>query len=94
MKNYNNAITLALDKVSSYFYSKAQNMIQSNDKYVIREAYNKLNYIETENPKYKNTRTLMQTAHAKGTSHVLVSISNMFYFLKSEPISISCQLSY
>lgn len=59
-----------------YEYQNAENMLSSNDKYILREAYRKLKYIDDIQPNYRNVRNLMEEAHFKGTDFVLVSIEN------------------
>lgn len=64
-------------KLSEYEYNQALAMLKENkDKFTIREAYNKLSYIDRINPNYKDVRHLMDEAHALGTDYVLVSVQN------------------
>ena len=76
MVNYTNDILTALENTSAHLYSQAIGMMQTNNMYSAREAYNVFNYIERENPNYRNTRNLMQRAYELGVAHVLVSIKN------------------
>lgn len=75
-KDYNSNTVKARDNVSSHYYNKGISLLENNDKALIREAYNTLSYIEKINPNYKQTRQLMQEAHARGTAHIIVSIEN------------------
>lgn len=74
--DYNNAIAVSRENVSDYFYEKGIDLLESDDKLTIREAYNTLEYIEKINPNYEKTRELLQEAHERGIAHVIVSIEN------------------
>ena len=75
-KNYGSNIAAARENVSDYYYEKSIALLEGDDKFQIREAYNTLAYIEKINPNYENTRDLMQEAHERGTAHVIVAIEN------------------
>lgn len=75
-KNYSSNIAAARENVSDYYYEKSIALLEGDDKFQIREAYNTLAYIEKINPNYENTRDLMQEAHERGTAHVIVAIEN------------------
>ncbi|TCK68961.1 hypothetical protein DFQ05_0471 [Winogradskyella wandonensis] len=75
-KDYTKQTLAARDNVSDFFYEKGLDLLESDDKFQIREAYNTLAYIEDINPNYEKTRALMQEAHELGTAHVAVSIEN------------------
>ena len=74
--NYNNDIAVSRENVSDYFYERGIALLESDDKYTIREAYDVLDYIERINPNYEKTRELLQEAHERGIAHVIVSIEN------------------
>ena len=74
--NYSNEILDSKEKVSDYTYEKGIELLESDDKRVIREAYSTLDYLERINPNYENTRELLDEAHQRGTDYVLVSINN------------------
>ncbi len=74
--DYSNDIITAKSNVSSYFYDKGTNLLSSNDKYTIRQAYSAFSYIEKINPNYRNVKQLLNEAYEKGTIYVLVSIHN------------------
>ena len=75
-KDYNNEIAIARENVSDHFYEKGIELLESDDKSLIREAYNTLAYIENINPNYEQTRALMEEAHERGKVHVRVAIEN------------------
>ncbi|MCF6167740.1 hypothetical protein, partial [Lutibacter sp.] len=74
--NYSNDILDSKEKVSDYMYEKGIDLLESDDKRIIREAYSTLDYLERINPNYENTRELLDEAHQRGTDYVLVSINN------------------
>ncbi len=74
--DYSNEIVDYRTKVSEYKYNTAITLIDSYNKFDIREAYRMLQYIDRINPNYKDVRQLMYVAHHKGTDYVLVSIEN------------------
>jgi len=77
--DYSNEIVDARIKVSKHLYAKATSLLESNDKYAAREAYDHLSYIESINSDFKDVRQLMKTSHFKGTDFVKVSIQNDTY---------------
>lgn len=74
--DYSNDIVKSRDDVSDFMYEKGLELIESNDKYTLREAYQTFEYIEQINPNYENTRKLIQEAYERGTDYVIVSIEN------------------
>ncbi|MEP1487144.1 MAG: hypothetical protein ABJK28_01800 [Algibacter sp.] len=75
-KNYTDDIFEAKENVSDYMYEKGINLLESDDKSTIREAYNTLDYLQRINPNYENTRELLEEAHQRGTYYILVAINN------------------
>ncbi|GAA4901036.1 hypothetical protein GCM10023311_28380 [Flaviramulus aquimarinus] len=74
--NYSDDILEAKENLSDYMYEKGIDLLESDDKRIIREAYNTLEYLQRINPNYENTRELLDEAHQRGTDYVLVSINN------------------
>lgn len=74
--NYSNDILVAKENVSNYLYEKSIDLLESDNKATIRDAYNTLDYLEHINPNYEDTRELLQEAHERGTHYILVSINN------------------
>ncbi len=74
--DYTNEIVDYRAKVSEYKYNTAVTLMDSHNKFDIREAFRTLQYIDRINPNYKDVRQLMDVAHYKGTDYVLVSIEN------------------
>ncbi|MGZ0017477.1 hypothetical protein [Yeosuana sp. AK3] len=74
--DYSNDMLQARDNTSDYLYEKGLDLLDSDSKPNIREAYNVYNYIESINPNYEKTRAFMDEAHARGTDYVIVTIEN------------------
>ena len=74
--NYSSAIIESRENLSDYSYEKGIELLESDNKQTIREAYNMLDYLERINPNYENTRELLTEAHQRGTNYILVSINN------------------
>jgi len=74
--DYTQNILAAREDVSDFKYERSLELLESDDKYLIREAYNELAYIERINPNYEDTRELMQEARERGTVHIAVAIKN------------------
>lgn len=74
--DYSNDIAQSRETVSDYLYEKGLDLLELEDKFQIREAYNVLSYIEAINPNYEQTRSLMKEAHERGISYVSVTIQN------------------
>lgn len=74
--NYSNDILVAKENVSNYLYEKSIDLLESDNKATIRDAYNTLDYLDHINPNYEDTRELLEEAHQRGTHHILVSINN------------------
>lgn len=74
--DYSTAIATYRDKTSNYMYEKGLALLETDDKYNMREAYNIYSYIESINPNYDDTRALLQEAHQRGIHYVMVTIQN------------------
>ncbi|WP_411766980.1 hypothetical protein [Winogradskyella sp. A3E31] len=74
--DYTPSILAAREDVSNFKYETSLDLLETDDKALIREAYHQLAYIERINPNYEDTRELMQEAHERGTVHIAVSIEN------------------
>ena len=75
-KDYSNAIVESRQAVSDHMYRTGLQLLKSNHKQDLKEAYNTFHYVDQINPKYKDVRNLMQEAHNLGTDYVIVSIEN------------------
>ena len=68
--NYSNDIVDSKEKVSDYMYEKGIDLLESDYKRIIREAYSTLAYLDRINPNYENTRELLDEAHHRGTDYI------------------------
>jgi len=75
--DYSNEIVDYRYKVSDYLADKGLDLLDSNNKYNAREAYDIFNYIERINPNFEDVRNLMVEAHQTGTDYIMVSIENL-----------------
>jgi hypothetical protein len=76
MKDYSSEIISSKNKLTALLYNNVKDLLNSNNKYDYRKAYDELTYLEKISPNYKDTRNLIEEAHAKGTDYVLVSVKN------------------
>ncbi|WP_296348608.1 hypothetical protein [Winogradskyella sp.] len=63
-------------KTSDYLLDKGTGLLDIDNKFKAREAYNLFKYIDNINPDYDNVSALMQQAHLAGINYVHVSIKN------------------
>ena len=74
--DYSNPIVEYREKVSDYMYEVGLELLDSDNKFKIREAYQTYKYIESINPNYDKTRELMDEAYQRGLDFVTVTIEN------------------
>lgn len=74
--NYSGDIIASKNNLTDHLYEKGLAMLETDDKYIIREAFDIFKYIEQIHPNYENSKELMQEAHDRGTEYVIVSIQN------------------
>ena len=74
--DYNNQIVDYRYKTSEYLTDEGIALLDSDNKYDARLAYDIFVYIENINPNFEENRNLMQEAHLKGMDYVHVSIQN------------------
>ncbi len=76
-EDYTSDILTYKDKLSLYLYNKAENQLNaSQNKLDFRAVFDDLKYIDQINPDFKNTKSLIEEAHYKGTDFVLVTLKN------------------
>ena len=75
-RDYTSEMIYYKNKTSEYLYGNALILLQSDNKLDYRQAYEDLEYINSNNPDYKNVSELMLEAHNKGIDHVKVSVIN------------------
>lgn len=76
IKDYSSDIINSKNKLTALLYANAKALFNTTNKYDFRKAYDDLSYLERINPNYKNTRSLIEEAHFKGTDYVIVSMKN------------------
>ena len=75
-KDYTNVIVESRNGVSDYMYQTGLQLLDSKNKFDLKEAYHTFQYIDQINPKYKDVRNLKDKAHNLGTDYVIVTIEN------------------
>jgi len=76
-QDYSSDILTAKDNLSEYLYNNAKSQLRtSHNKIDFRNIFDDLNYLSKINPNYKNTNSLLEEAHYKGTDFVFVSLKN------------------
>ncbi|RXP45592.1 hypothetical protein EC396_15395 [Lutibacter sp. HS1-25] len=77
LNDYTNQLITSKQNVTEYLYNNALNSLQnSKNKLDFRNTYNDLNYLNQINPNYKNTNSLIEEAHFKGTDFIYVFMQN------------------
>jgi len=75
--NYSDEILSSKQNLSAYLYSNAKNSLtNSQNKIDFRNIYDDLTYLNKINPNYKDTNSLIEEAHYKGTNFVYVFMQN------------------
>jgi len=75
-KNYSNAIIDSKAQLADYLYEKSIELLESDDKQLIRQAHSELTYLNRISPNYEKTLELIKEAHERGKHYILVSIHN------------------
>lgn len=77
LTNYDSEIIATKDKLSSYLYDNALNLLtNATNKYDYRKAYDDFDYLNEINPGYGDTRLKMEEAYQKGQDYVKVAMVN------------------
>ena len=76
--NYNDEIIKAKENYADFLYNNGLSLLSKGreNKINYRRAFDEFKYLERVNSNYKNTRDLLEEAHAKGTDYVFLSVSN------------------
>ncbi|KAB8153592.1 hypothetical protein EZY14_010180 [Kordia sp. TARA_039_SRF] len=77
-QDYSDEIITTKNKLAAHLYNKASALMNQNSasKFVYRQAFDDLRFIDEISPNYKNVRQLMEEAQAKGVDFVLVTLQN------------------
>lgn len=75
--DYTSKIVNSKNRLADYLYANANKLMkESEDKLSFRQAFDDFTYLDRISPNYKNTRSLIEQAHFKGTNFVIVKMSN------------------
>lgn len=75
-KNYDNELIEYRYKTSDYFLRVSKSLIMNDNKADYRNAYNYLEIIESINPNYLQTRSLINQCLYNGKDHILLNVLN------------------
>jgi hypothetical protein len=81
MIDYSDDILLAQDELVAFYYNDAILLLNAEEKFSARKAFDDLQELEAIRPNYKDTRQLINDASLMGTDFVLVSIENQTNFV-------------
>lgn len=81
MEDYSSEILQAQDEVVNYYYKEAIALLNAEDKFSARKAFDDLQKLERIRPNYKDTRVLTDEAYFIGTDFVLVQVQNQTPFV-------------
>lgn len=76
MQDYSSKIIAARTQLSDYLLNKARTSLDVANKLEARAIFDDLDYLNSINPNYKDTRALINQALEKGTDYVLVTLRN------------------
>ena len=75
-ENYDSELINFRYKTSDYLLKISNSFISNNNKFDYRKAYNYLTVIESINPNYLDTRSLIKLCLAKGKDYILLNVHN------------------
>ena len=75
-KNYDNDHIEFRYKTSNYYLELSKSLISNNDKLDYRNAYDYLIVIESINPNYLDTKSLINLCLSRGKDHILLNVLN------------------
>ncbi|MEY8862469.1 hypothetical protein [Tenacibaculum singaporense] len=76
--NYSDRILAAKENYAGYLYENGVALLNEGDRNKInyRRAFDELRHLDKISPNYRDTRNLIEEAHAKGIDYVHVSVRN------------------
>lgn len=76
--NYSDRILTAKENYAGYLYENGVALLNEGDRNKInyRRAFDELRHLDKISPNYRDTRSLIEEAHAKGIDYVHVSVRN------------------
>ena len=75
-ENYDSELINFRYKTSDYFFEISNSLISNDNKFDYRKAHNYLTIIETINPNYLQTRSLIELCSVKGKDNILLTVLN------------------
>jgi len=75
-ENYDSELINFRYKTSDYFLEISNSLISNNNKFDYRKAHNYLTIIETINPNYLQTRSLIESCLVEGKDNILLTVLN------------------
>ena len=75
-ENYDSELINFRYKTSDYFLKISNSFISNNNKFDYRKAYDYLTVIESINPNYLDTRSLIKLCLVKGKDYILLNVLN------------------
>lgn len=79
--DYASDILTAQDNLVEFYYNEAIALLNTEEKFSARTAYDDLQEVERIRPNYKDTRQLMDEAYFMGTDFVIATIQNQTGFV-------------
>lgn len=76
MDDYSDDIINSKNRLTKYLYDNCKALLASKDKLTCRRAFDDLIFLDKINPDYKDVRSLIQEAQARGTDFVHVYTKN------------------
>jgi len=83
--NYDNEIIEAKQNAAEFYYAHAQKLLNTNDRFQSRQAYNELSKVKLYFPVYKDTESLLSEAYNKGQTNALIMINNRSIYKLPQP---------
>lgn len=80
MINYDNEIIEAKKRAAEFFYVNAKKLLESNDRFKARDAYQQLQKVKDYYPVYQDTEELLNKAFEMGQSRVYITLDNNTMF--------------
>ena len=74
--NYDNEIIEAKKRAAEFFYVNAKKLLETNDRFKARDAYQQLQKVKEYYPVYQDTEELLNKAFEMGQSRVYISLEN------------------
>lgn len=81
LTDYADDILASQDQLVEFYYQEANILLDTEEKFSARKAFEDLQELEDLRPNYKDTRRLKDEAQFIGTDFVIVSIANQTNFL-------------